>query len=235
MRPLVWGLALGAMACSGGAETNCSDGLDDDKDGLIDQFDSDCSSTPAADDTDTDDATSEGPFIFDGLQSQTLTVDVAIAVRQLGAGIDDENPFCNDMFNICDCTLHLSGDGDYLSGHDSEGVFLGDWILSSTDCNEGLLGAVWYSLPGRSVYHTYRWSDDGSTHDEWIVHEDEEEDDPVPEADSPSSHHQFYVSQMSTSYDESSGTADYVEEGSTDDPSSMTTTFVTTTFSVDFD
>lgn len=227
----LWGSISLVVGCSSGAETDCGNGVDDDKDGLVDSFDSDCSSDPA---DDTDPGTGPGPFIHDGLATQVLNVSVSIAIRQLGGTIEDENPYCDPPFSLCDCSLNLIGDGAFLEGADNVGVFLGEWVLDNTDCNPGLQGAIWYSLPDRSVYHTYTWSTDGNKLEQWVVHEDEGTDEPIPEEESPSSNHQFYVSQMGTTYNVDQGTATYVEAGSMDDSESMITQYVTTTFSVDF-
>lgn len=240
MRALVW-LGLLGSACGASTETNCTDGVDDDKDGLIDSFDSDCSSDEPADDT--DDPSGPGPFIFDGLVSHTLNASVFIQTRQGGGSIEDDNPFCS--LGICDCKLFLRGDGAFLDGFDAEAVFIGDFVLDKSEqydnegmrmegpCVNEMLKTIWYSIPGTSVYHTFRWSADGSKLDEWIAHLDEEENQAVPESESPTEHRQFYTSRMATPYDEATGTASYEEAGSFTDGSG--TYYVTTTFSVDFE
>ena len=234
---LRWWVSIALLiGCSKGPEVDCQNGVDDDRDGLADKFDSDCSSTPT-DDTDEDTTgggVDGGPFVHDGLEAMELQVSVAIFVRQIGGTLDEENPFCNDVFKICDCTLNVLGNGAFVEGEGNVGLFFGEWYLESTDCNETLEKAIWYEQAGTKVWHTFTWASSGGVLDEWVAHLDESKSEPIPEDQSPSENKQFYASQMSTPYNAENGTADYEESGSTDDPGSMTTTYVTTTFAVDF-
>jgi len=215
-------------ACSSGPETDCANGIDDDKDGLADAFDADCSGSGTDDTTDT--TPTDAPFLFDGLDEATVMVDVSIAPRMLGNPITADNPYCDGVFNLCDCTLHLMGNGNFVEGVGPKALFFGEWYLDNSDCNPALLGAVWYEARGVKVYHTFNWNEDGSNLDSWVVHKTEEADEMVPELESPKDNQQFYVAQMTAPFDGSS--ADYTEVGSADDD--QLTTYVTTVFAADF-
>jgi hypothetical protein len=209
----------------------CQDGDDNDGDGDIDCADADCATLGAcSDDND------GGPFVHDGLTTVDLTFSLQIKIRVLGTAEDSENPNCNDIFNLCDCTLQFAGTGTLVESGGVRGTFEGTYERVGSDCNPMLNGSVYpaNANTGITVYHTFRWSQDGSKLQEWIVHQDPTDITAIPIADSPKDNNQFYIQQMNASYQGTSEATTYLETDSEDQQDALITIYTVSDLSVNF-
>lgn len=161
---------------------DCSDGIDNDGDGPADCDDADCTGAPECED-----------WVHSGLRTVLVTMELEIKLRALGAPEDGENAFCSVDPGLCDCVNTYAGDGVLSSAGGVRAAFQGSWDLASSTCGASLRGAIWYAENAGTAYHTIRWTEDGATVVEWIVHEDPNNDEPIPADDGPKEQEQFSV------------------------------------------
>ncbi|MFM2160795.1 MAG: hypothetical protein RLZZ383_307 [Pseudomonadota bacterium] len=223
-------------AIEGAEPGECSDNIDNDGDQAIDCEDDDCLS-----EVDCGDLADQGAFVHPELNGVDLTFKLTIKLRTLGGAEAGDNPFCNDIFKLCDCELSYAGSGSFVDGAGIRGTFQGTYervgagapLATDGKCNASLLEAVYPIREniGVSVFHTFRWSTDGSTLQEWIVHEDEAKNVAIPVDDSPRDNKQFYLTQMDQPH---GAVVDYFESGSVDDSQNLVTTYTISEFHAEF-
>lgn len=136
---------------------DCTDGVDNDNNGLVDSFDPGCTVEDEGDEAgecedgddndgdelvDCDDdgcsgneacdvADTDGAFVHDGLASVSLTYTLVIKTRSLNGAETDNNPYCNATFNLCDCTMTFTGEGTFEDGAGDIGTFVGSYYRTS--------------------------------------------------------------------------------------------------------
>jgi len=98
---------------------------------------------------------------------------------------------------------------------DDQVTFYGEWTLSGGDCPDDQTdptSVIWYDLRGKEAYATFTFNDDLTEVLDWIEHEDLADTEP---AESGTSAHQWYITDMYADYDDSTGVAAYYLEETT--------------------
>lgn len=113
--------------------------------------------------------------------------------------------FDQPLFGISNCTQHFAGTGTQTSATGQTATFFGTWSKTGGDCPTQLDGSIWH--PDGPAYHTFVWTGDLVTLDDWVAHGNAA--DTLPVATNPSQHEQWYITEMAAPYDTGTNTADY--------------------------
>ncbi len=212
----------GSATAEGDDPGECFDRADNDLDGAFDCEDSECAGSPdcagegdADADTDTDTDTDSDA------DTDTADEDTGDTGIDPGAALDDFKSyelvysFAWDFDDTYESYLEAYGLGDCVTTYTGSGLtyervatritFIGPWAPSDTDCNENLVGVLWYD-ERRDSYASFTFSDDLSRLDDWVQHLDAGNYEPVEE---PSSNQQWYITEMAADFDLDAGTAHY--------------------------
>jgi len=174
------------LACNGDYEGDevgeCSDTLDNDRNGYIDCADVACFTHPDCQgegDADTD-ADSDSDSDADGDSDADTDTDTDTDVPDIGTGWSDITvlytltwEFEPEPIGLTDCQQIYDGDGTFLEVDGARSTFKGSWALRSSDCAESLDDLV-FTGDGPAFHSVRLFGDaDTPTHvDEWLVHED---------------------------------------------------------------
>jgi hypothetical protein len=133
---------------------------------------------------------------------------------QMRWDFDDAYASYLELYGLYDCTVDYAAEATFVERTDLRAQFSGSWDVVETDCGGGLEDVIWTN-PGRTTYASFWFNADGTRLDDWLEHADPTKDEPLEE---PSRNKQYYITEMDTPFDGTSGTAAYnLEESFTVD------------------
>lgn len=170
----------------------CEDGADNDRDGLFDCADPDCSGSPSCDgyvppDPDTSDDDSGGNDNFvddpdavaDHLRSVTVTY---TQTHDIDGGSPEIDELACTEYDLCDCVLVFEGTGTFVSAEDDLLTLFGTFTYGNLEdddvCSESIRGGTWMPEDG-AAFHSFRFKSGTNVLDQWIAHGNEADVDPT--------------------------------------------------------
>ncbi|MBM4365672.1 MAG: hypothetical protein FJ102_05615 [Deltaproteobacteria bacterium] len=206
-----------AGAAEGDDPGECTDGADNDLDGDFDCDDTQCAASPdctgsgnadtdSDSDSDTDTDTGDAPGdTGDDLGARLDEFASYELAYSFAWDFDDAYESYLEAYGLGDCVTTYAGSGVVYERVATRLTFIGPWAPSDTDCNENLVGVLWYD-ERRDSYASFTFSDDLSRLDDWVQHLDAGNHEPVEE---PSANQQWYITEMAADFDLEAGTAHY--------------------------